>query len=241
MDINSPQDESQEHFVDIQISSNDENNDDDPMFDFEQDLYEQALVLTELENDPWKEFNAEDISVLQEINYEETGGEFIKEIPSVKAKPITSCVIIDNDHKEIRRCNETSTKSVRELIGVWEIDMDAVNEVDMCGKSPFVEQWMEKLTQIFNQLMAFYPTNFTMDDINDALQEAVDEKCKISQPNIVILEAGPAPNSNLAVHKTCEMYVEDLDLNEGDSLDIYISLTLLELRRISPNSLDVAF
>ncbi|CAG8796038.1 6087_t:CDS:1, partial [Dentiscutata erythropus] len=74
-------DESQEHFIDIQISSDDENNDNDPVLDFEQDLYEQALFSTELESDPWKEFNAEDIPVLQKINYEKTGGEFTEEIP----------------------------------------------------------------------------------------------------------------------------------------------------------------
>ncbi|CAG8440261.1 7302_t:CDS:2 [Dentiscutata heterogama] len=90
-DIKSLQDELQEYLVDIQILSNNKNNNDDPIFDFEQDLYEQAL---------------------------ETGGEFIKEIPSVKAKPITSCVIINNNHKKIHHCNETSTKSVRELLGV---------------------------------------------------------------------------------------------------------------------------
>ncbi|CAG8502610.1 6536_t:CDS:2 [Dentiscutata heterogama] len=90
MYINSSQDESQEYLVDILISSNDENNNNDSIFDFEQVLYEQALVLTELENDLWKEFNAKDISVLQKINYEKTGGKFIKEIPSVKAKLITS-------------------------------------------------------------------------------------------------------------------------------------------------------
>ncbi|CAG8540457.1 4445_t:CDS:1, partial [Racocetra persica] len=43
--------ELQEHLVDVQISSDDEDNDDDPVFDFEQDLYKQALVLTEFEND----------------------------------------------------------------------------------------------------------------------------------------------------------------------------------------------
>ncbi|CAG8820378.1 27216_t:CDS:1, partial [Dentiscutata erythropus] len=74
-------DESQKHFINIQISSNDENNDNDPVLDFKQYLYKQALFSTELESDPWKEFITEDIPVLQKINYEETGDKFTEEIP----------------------------------------------------------------------------------------------------------------------------------------------------------------
>ncbi|CAG8792481.1 19487_t:CDS:2 [Cetraspora pellucida] len=73
---------------------------------------------------------------------------------------------------------------------------------------------------IFNQLITEYPLGFAMGEINTALKEAVEKGCNVSPPTVVILEAGPAPNSNLAVHKTCEMYIEDLKLNQGDSLDI---------------------
>jgi hypothetical protein len=121
------------HFVDTQPfgSSRNENNcEDDYVFEFEQSLFEQALDSAEHEEDPWKDLNAEDITVWQETNYEETGSEYTEEVPMITAKPTTPCVIIDNEHGEIRRCNGTSVRRVQELIGVWEIDMDAVNNVN---------------------------------------------------------------------------------------------------------------
>ncbi|CAG8820844.1 5849_t:CDS:2, partial [Cetraspora pellucida] len=72
----------------------------------------------------------------------------------------------------------------------------------------------EKLTQIFNQLIMEYPLGFAMDEINTVLKEAVRKGCNVSLPTVVILEAGPVPNSNLAVHKTCEMYIKGLKLNQ---------------------------
>ncbi|CAG8698290.1 13967_t:CDS:2 [Cetraspora pellucida] len=83
------------------------------------------------------------------------------------------------------------------------------SDVELCRKNPFVEKW----------LMTEYLIEFTIDEINIALKEAVESRCKTS-PNVIILEAGPAPNSNLAVHKTCKIYIEDLNLNQEDSLDI---------------------
>ncbi|CAG8749229.1 19_t:CDS:1, partial [Dentiscutata heterogama] len=70
------------------------------------------------------------------------------------------------------------------------------------------------------QLMAEYLMEFTIDEINIALKEAVGSRCKTSPPNVIILKAGSASNSNLAVHRTCEMYIEDLNLNQEDSLYI---------------------
>ncbi|CAG8557260.1 11804_t:CDS:2, partial [Dentiscutata heterogama] len=206
MDINfsqSLQDEFQEDLIDVE-NIDDENYDDDPIFNLEQSLYEHAL----------KEFNIEDIPILQEISDEEIGSEYTEEISTIRTKLIIPCVIIDNDHREIQRCNRESNKRLRELIA------PSTTDIDLCGKNPVVEQWTEKLTQIFNRLITEYPLGFAMDEINTALKEAVGKGCNVSPPTIVILEAGPAPNSNLAVHKTCEMYIEDLKLNQGDLLDV---------------------
>ncbi|CAG8733477.1 11750_t:CDS:2, partial [Dentiscutata heterogama] len=69
-------------------------------------------------------------------------------------------------------------------------------------------------------LIAEYPMEFTIDEINIVLKEAVGSRCKTPLLNSIILKAGPAPNSNLAIHRTCEIYIEDLNLNQEDSLDI---------------------
>ncbi|CAG8499968.1 5333_t:CDS:2 [Scutellospora calospora] len=121
MNINSPhsqesltlhysQEESEEYLVDIETMTppDDKNYDDDPVFDFEQNLYEQALVSAELKDDPWKEFNTEDIQIWQEVSFEETSGKYTEEIPTIITKPTTPCVIIDNEHGEIRR-SDTET------------------------------------------------------------------------------------------------------------------------------------
>ncbi|CAG8482611.1 20163_t:CDS:2 [Racocetra fulgida] len=112
-------DELQENLIDIKdMISSDNENYDDPVFDLEQNLYEYAL------------FNVEDIPILQEKSGKGIGNEYIEEISTIKAKPTTPCVIINNDHREIRRCNRESDKRLRELINVWEIDIDAVNDVN---------------------------------------------------------------------------------------------------------------
>ncbi|CAG8809681.1 16497_t:CDS:1, partial [Dentiscutata erythropus] len=65
------QDELQEVLTNIQTLDNEGDYDDDSLFNFEQNLYGQALDLTEHEDEPWKELNAEDVAVGQDINYEE--------------------------------------------------------------------------------------------------------------------------------------------------------------------------
>ena len=123
----------QEHLVDTQIfiSSEEENNHEDVLaFDFSQNLYDQALDLAEHEDDPWKELSEEDVTDWQEINEEETAIEYTEEIPDITATPTTPCVIIDNEHGEICRCNRPSDKRLLELVGVWEIDINAVDDVN---------------------------------------------------------------------------------------------------------------
>ncbi|CAG8812989.1 26334_t:CDS:1 [Gigaspora margarita] len=108
-------DEVQEDLINVEdiISSDDEKEyDNDPMFDLEQSLYEYALASAEFENDPWKEFSAEDIPILQKINDEETGNEYTEEILEIKTKQITLCVIIDNDYGELQCCNRESVKGL---------------------------------------------------------------------------------------------------------------------------------
>ncbi|KAF0458559.1 hypothetical protein F8M41_000946 [Gigaspora margarita] len=104
-------DEVQEDLINVEdmISSDDEKEyNNDSVFDLEQSLYEYALVSAEFENDPWKDFSVEDIPILQETSDEETGNEYTEEILAIKTKQITPCVIIDNDHGEIRFCNRES-------------------------------------------------------------------------------------------------------------------------------------
>ncbi|CAG8558395.1 12906_t:CDS:2, partial [Cetraspora pellucida] len=100
------QDELQEFLTDVQTLDNEDNYDDNPLFNFEQNFYEE----------------------IEEI--EEIGSEYSEEIPATTQKPTTLCVIIDNDYGEIRRCNRISNKRLQELVGVWEIDANAVEEVN---------------------------------------------------------------------------------------------------------------
>ncbi|CAG8438305.1 7702_t:CDS:2, partial [Dentiscutata heterogama] len=44
------------------------------------------------------------------------------------------------------------------------------------------------------------PKEFAMNEINAALKGIVEGECKVLQLNIIILKAGPEPNSNHAVH-----------------------------------------
>ncbi|KAF0384490.1 hypothetical protein F8M41_011602 [Gigaspora margarita] len=109
-------DEVQEDLINVEdmISSDDEKEyDNDPVFDLEQSLYD-----------------VEDIPILQETSDDKTGNEYTEEILAIKTKQFTPCVIIDNDHEEIQCCNRESVKGLQELIGVWEIDKDPVNNVN---------------------------------------------------------------------------------------------------------------
>ncbi|CAG8690268.1 289_t:CDS:1, partial [Dentiscutata heterogama] len=80
-----------------------------------------------------KELNAKDM-VEQDINYEEIekiekiGSEYSEEIPATTQKPTTLCVIIDNNYGEICHYNRISNKRLQELVGVWKIDANAVEE-----------------------------------------------------------------------------------------------------------------
>ncbi|CAG8716069.1 6436_t:CDS:2 [Gigaspora margarita] len=95
---------------DIILLDNEIEYNNDLIFDLEQSLYEYALNSAEFENDLWKGFSVEDIPILQEISDEETGNEYTEEILAIKSKQITPCIIIDNDHEEIRCCNRESVK-----------------------------------------------------------------------------------------------------------------------------------
>ncbi|CAG8488780.1 9074_t:CDS:2 [Dentiscutata heterogama] len=56
--------------------------------------------------------------------------------------------------------------------------------------------------------------------INFMLKKAVRKEYKVPSPNIVILEAELAPSTNLVVHKAYKIYIEDLELNQEESLNI---------------------
>ncbi|CAG8526829.1 16347_t:CDS:2, partial [Dentiscutata heterogama] len=216
------QDELQEFLTDVQTLDNEGDYDDDPLFNFEQNLYGQALDLTEHEDDPWKELNAEDVPDIsyEEIEeIEEVSSEYSEEIPATTQKPTTLCVIIDNDYGEIRRCNRISNKRLQELVGVWEIDANAVEELASYLRAILRAANVVAYSKDY-ELIIEHPMEFGMSEINFALKEAVGKGCKVPPPNVVILEAGPAPSTNLAAHKACEMYIEDLELNQGESLDI---------------------
>ncbi|CAG8564937.1 2281_t:CDS:2 [Cetraspora pellucida] len=73
---------------------------------------------------------AEDIPILQEISNEETGDEYNEEISIIKTKQTTPYVIIDNNYEKIRYYNRESAKRLQELIGIWKIDKDAINDVN---------------------------------------------------------------------------------------------------------------
>ena len=66
----------------MDIQSDDESSrENDTVFDFKQNLYEQALDSAERKEDPWKELDPEDITDWQEeINYKEAGSEYTDRI-----------------------------------------------------------------------------------------------------------------------------------------------------------------
>jgi hypothetical protein len=103
------------------------NSDDDIAFEFNQNLYEEALGFAENDDDPWKDLSGDDFVAWQEE--EAAGNEYVEEVPMIESKPTTECVIIDNEHGEIRRCNQSSAKRLQELLGVWEIDASAVADI----------------------------------------------------------------------------------------------------------------
>ncbi|CAG8851201.1 46053_t:CDS:1, partial [Gigaspora margarita] len=48
-------------------------------------------------------------------------------------------------------------------------------------------------------------------EINEEISSKIESGCRINSPNIVILEPGPASNSNTAIFKSIDIYLNDLE------------------------------
>ncbi|RHZ80584.1 hypothetical protein Glove_134g30 [Diversispora epigaea] len=66
-----------------------------------------------------------------------------------------------------------------------------------------------------------YNSNFDMQNIHKKILEKVEYGCLGDLSNIVILESGRIPNTDEGIFQSTKMYVEDLDLNEEEYLDIW--------------------
>ncbi|CAG8708186.1 9370_t:CDS:1, partial [Dentiscutata heterogama] len=55
--------------------------------------------------------------------------------------------------------------------------------------------------------------SFGIEEINAEILTTVESEYQVNLPNIVVLEPGLAPNSNDAMFKSINMYLEDLKQN----------------------------
>ncbi|CAG8733958.1 4017_t:CDS:1, partial [Dentiscutata heterogama] len=84
---------------------------------------------------------------------------------------------------------------------------------NLFGKSEFTTKWEIKFDQIIRQLLNKNGRNFGIREIDAEVFNNIELGCNVNPPNLVILEPGPAPNSNEAVFELINMFLKDLGQN----------------------------
>ncbi|KAF0492522.1 hypothetical protein F8M41_021676 [Gigaspora margarita] len=81
---------------------------------------------------------------------------------------------------------------------------------NLFGQSEFTSKWDKNFDQIIEQLVNKHKQNFSIKEINEEISSKIESGCQINPSNIVILEPEPAPDSNTAIFKSNNMYLNDL-------------------------------
>ncbi|CAG8642857.1 4308_t:CDS:2, partial [Dentiscutata heterogama] len=82
---------------------------------------------------------------------------------------------------------------------------------NLFGQSEFTSKWDENFDQIIEQLVNKHERNFGIKEINEEISSKIESGCRINLPIVVILEPGPASDSNAAVFESIDMYLKDLE------------------------------
>ncbi|RIB16292.1 hypothetical protein C2G38_2143167 [Gigaspora rosea] len=82
------------------------------------------------------------------------------------------------------------------------------------GINPFIEEWQEKLDDIFIQLIKKKP-RFGAEDGNISIKKYVKSALFVATPNVVILQPGEPPSKNKHVHHAIDMFFEDFGYTEN--------------------------
>jgi hypothetical protein len=94
------------------------------------------------------------------------------------------------------------------------------NNLILFGESQFTNNLLKIYEEIFNDLLQTSFNNWDMNDIYNKIAEKVPIGCKVSPPNVVILEPGKSPNCDENVHNACDMYFNDVGILNSNHLDI---------------------
>ncbi|CAG8598029.1 1702_t:CDS:2, partial [Dentiscutata heterogama] len=87
------------------------------------------------------------------------------------------------------------------------------SQENLFGQSEFTSKWDENFDQIIEQLVNKHERNFGIKEINEEISSKIESGCQINPPNIVILEPGPAPDSNASVFKSIDI-TEDRNIKQ---------------------------
>ncbi|RHZ47921.1 hypothetical protein Glove_564g9 [Diversispora epigaea] len=109
--------------------------------------------------------------------------------------------------------NENKITSLAEFLGVNNSIKNMWNMFD-----EIIDEFLN--FHVDNKGEIQYNSNFDMQNIHKKILEKVKYGCLGDPSNIVILESGRISNTDEGIFQSTKMYVEDLDLNEEEYLDI---------------------
>ncbi|CAG8483677.1 13795_t:CDS:2 [Dentiscutata heterogama] len=85
---------------------------------------------------------------------------------------------------------------------------------NLFGQSEFTFKCDENFDQIIEQLVNKHERNFGIKEINEEISSKIESGCRINLPNVVILEPGPASDSNAAIFESINMYLKDFEQDQ---------------------------
>jgi hypothetical protein len=102
-------------------------------------------------------------------------------------------------------------------------------DTQLFGMSQIIHDMICNFNKIFEDLLAFrhnnngeleYNRNFDLTIVDTEISKRVNFGCKLSPPNVVILEPSGSPNNDSEILRAINMYKKDFLLNDNDFIDI---------------------
>ncbi|CAG8701011.1 21641_t:CDS:2 [Cetraspora pellucida] len=135
--------------------------------------------------------------------------------PSVtKVKNLLEDQIIQNKEGDVKNIipedsEDDENNEIPELIETWEIKITPEENLD--------------ITEL--GLLDKHEKNFSIKEINEEIASKIESVYQINLLNIVILKPGLAPDSNTAIFKSIDIYLEDLG---QDIIDLTCNAAIFE-------------
>ena len=112
------------------------------------------------------------------------------------------------------------SKPIKQILGVVQNITNPRDQRVLFGESIYTNNFLNTCEYILSDFLKKPRRDWDHNSALDAIKQTITTGCNIAPPNVIILNPGETPNCNINVHKACEMYFNEVSIENTGYLDI---------------------